>query len=326
VSSTTVTSEVEDVAAAAEPRQPRRPRSPRRGLSRFTILWLLLPAGVVLATLTISPIVFLLVTSFTDYGQRSLFTGEFAGVGFDQYVKIFTDPDFWWAAVRTAGFTIAMVGGSLAVGMSVAHLLTRVRTAIRYALLVALVLAWAMPTVASSQVWNWMFQPGYGVINWLLSRLGIFGDMTNVNWSQSPGLAFLEIWLLVVWQAVPFIALTVYAAESQMPVDHLEAARLDGAGEWRIYWTLTANFLRPTLLLVATLSIIWDFNIFNEIWLVSEGGPDNSTSTLGIWMYKVAFIGFHIGEGAAISVVTTLILMIVTAFYIRRLLRAGEDL
>ena len=290
------------------------------------MLWLLLPAGIVIGTLTIAPILFLVFTSLTDYDQRSLFTGEFSGVGLQQYVKIFTDPGFWWAAVRTAGFTVAMVSGSLGVGMAVAQLLTRLRAVMRYAVLIALVLAWAMPTVASSQVWNWLFQPGYGVVNWLLTQVRIFGDMTNVNWSQDPVLAFVAIWLLVVWQAVPFIALTLYAAQTQIPIDYFEAARLDGASEWRIYWTLTATFLRPTLLLVATLSIIWDFNIFNEIWLVSKGGPDDATSTLGVWMYKVAFIGFHLGEGAAISVVTTLLLMTVTAFYIRRLLRAGEDL
>jgi N,N'-diacetylchitobiose transport system permease protein len=189
-----------------------------------------------------------------------------------------------------------------------------------------LILAWAMPNVASSVVWNWLFQPGYGVINWLMTKLQIFGDMTNVNWAQDPVLAYVCIWLLIVWQAVPFIALTLYAAQTQVPVEYFEAARLDGASEWRIYWSVTMVFLRPTILLFTILSIIWDFNVFNQIWLVSQGGPGKATSTLGIWTYKEAFVGFHLGEGAAIAVVTTILLMLFTALYIRSLIRSGEDL
>ena len=140
--------------------------------------------------------------------------------------------------------------------------------------------------------------------------------MTNVNWAQSPTLAYAAIWLLIVWQAVPFIALTLYAAQSQVPAEYFEAARLDGASEWRIYRTVTLVFLRPTILLFTILSIIWDFNVFNQIWLVSQGGPGNATSTLGIFTYKEAFVSFHLGEGAAIAVVTTVMLMALTAFYV----------
>lgn len=130
----------------------------------------------------------------------------------------------------------------------------------------------------------------------------------------------------MVWQAVPFIALTLYAALTQMPVELPEAARLDGAGEWRVWRSITLPFLRPTLLLVTIMSVIWDFNVFNQIWLVSAGGPDNATSTLGIFAYKTAFVSFRIGQGAALSVITTAILLGITAVYIRNLLRSGEDL
>lgn len=310
-------------ADASISRQPGSPRVRRRNL---VPLWLLSPAGVVILVLTIVPIVFLVFSSFTDFDQRSLFTGEFAAVGFEQYLRIFGDPAFWWSGILTVVFTAAMVLGTITIGMGVAQLLTRVSTPIRHAMTVALILAWAMPNVASSIVWKWLFQPGYGVVNWLLTQLGIFGDLTSTNWSDVAGLAFLSIWLLIVWQAVPFVALTLYAAQTQVPADYLEAARLDGAGEWRTYWNIVVPALRPILLLVTVLSVIWDFNVFNQIWLVSQGGPDNATTTLGIWTYKTAFVGFQIGEGAAISVVTTLLLIGLTALYVRNLVRSGEDL
>jgi len=312
--------------AAAESSRTRQPKGRRTRRRSLTPLWLLTPAGLIILVLTIVPIGLLLVSSFTDYDQRSLFTGEFSWVGFAQYTAVFGDPAFWTATMLTVVFSAAMVAGTICLGMVVAQLLAWVSTPMRHAITVVLILAWAMPNVASSVVWKWLFQPGYGVVNWLLTQLRVFGDMTSTNWSDVPGLAFLSIWMLIVWQAVPFVALTLYAAQTQVPPDHLEAVRLDGAGEWRAYWTIVVPALRPTLMLVTILSVIWDFNVFNQIWLVTEGGPDNATTTLGIWTYRTAFVSFDIGEGAAISVLTTLLLIGFTALYVRNLVRSGEDL
>lgn len=310
-------------AAGRGGRDPGPARRRRRDLAP---LWLMAPAGVVLVAITLAPIVFLVFTSFTDYDQRTLFTGAYEGVGLAQYAALLQDGDFWASLVRTVLFTAAMVAGSVVIGMAVSHLLTRLDRGVRFLVTVVLILAWAMPNVASSLVWNWLFQPGYGVVNWLLTQLRVFGDMTQTDWTQSPALAYTVIWLLIVWQAVPFIALTLNAAETQVPGEHQEAARLDGAGELRVYREVTLTFLKPTLLLVTILSIIWDYNVFNQIWLVSRGGPDGATSTLGVFTYQTAFVGFEVGQGAAISVVTTLLLLGLTAVYIRNLLRSGEDL
>ena len=292
----------------------------------FTPLWLLTPAGLVIVLVTIAPIIYLVYASFTDYNQRTLFTGEFSYSGFEQYTSLFRSSDFWKSLLRTVLFTAALVTGSMLIGMGVSHLLTRVNLFWRYTTTVVLILAWAMPNVASTLVWNWLFQPGYGVVNWLLAQLRIFGDTTGTNWADDPTLAYLAIWMLVVWQAVPFIALTLNAAEQQVPSEYQEAARLDGANEFTVYRVITLTFLRPTLLLVTILSVIWDYNVFNQIWLFSAGGPGDATSTLGVFTYKTAFVGFQIGQGAAISVITTLILLGLTALYIRNLLKSGEDL
>ena len=302
---------------------PVAPRARRRDL---TPLWLLSPAGLVLATVTLAPIGFLVFTSFTDYDQRTLFTGAYEDVGLDQYAMLLGSSAFWISLLRTALFTAAMVAGSVLIGMGVSHLLTRLGRLWRHTVTLVLIVAWAMPNVASSLVWNWLFQPGYGVINWALDRLRVFGDTADLNWAQDPTLAYVSIWLLIVWQAVPFIALTLNAAETQVPPEYREAALLDGASEFTAYRTITLRFLRPTLLLVTILSVIWDYNVFNQIWLISRGGPGDATSTLGVFTYKTAFVGFQIGQGAAISVVTTLLLLGLTAVYIRSLLRSGEDL
>jgi N,N'-diacetylchitobiose transport system permease protein len=313
--------------AAAAPSGGRRPRARRRysTQSRTAPFWLLSPAGIVIAALIIVPIIFLVVTSFTDYNQRTLFTGEVNAVGFQQYVTIFQDPQFWWSTLLTIFFTVALVAGSIVIGVAVSDLMTRLGRVMRYVVTVVLIFAWAMPNVASAQVWNWLFQPTYGVVNWLLTQLHIFGDLTQLSWISTTGLALLNIWMLVVWQAVPFIAITTYAAQTQMDTSLLEAARIDGASERRIYFSIVLNYLKPTILLVTVLSIIWDFNLFNQIWLISQGGPDNSTATLGIWAYLKAFNTFKIGTGAAITVVTVIMLLVLSSVYIRNLLRSGEE-
>ncbi|MEU4164177.1 sugar ABC transporter permease [Actinoplanes sp. NPDC026670] len=319
------------VAPAAPPAaRTRRRRDPAPYL-------LLGPAGLVLAVVTLAPIGFLVFTSFTDYSQRTLFTGVYRFVGADQYTALLQNPAFWVSLLRTVLFTAAMVAGSVLIGMGVSHLLTRLGRAWRTTVTVVLIVAWAMPNVASSLVWNWLFQPGYGVVNWMIGALGSVGssgswlpgafrDTAGLNWAQDPVLAYVVIWLLIVWQAVPFIALTLNAAETQVPHEYKEAARLDGASELTVYRIVTLRFLRPTLLLVTILSVIWDYNVFNQIWLITRGGPDDTTATLGVYTYKMAFVGFKIGNGAAISVVTTLLLLALTALYIRNLLKAGEDL
>ncbi|WP_243062536.1 carbohydrate ABC transporter permease [Humibacter sp. RRB41] len=326
MSSSTVTTVAGEGAAAAP--SGRRPRAPRHfsKQSRSAPLWLVSPAGIVIIALIVAPILFLLFTSFTDFNSRTLFVGSFNFVGFQQYIDTFTSAQFWWSALLTIVFTAALVVGSLVIGVGVAELLARLGKVMRYVVTVVLIFAWAMPNVASAQVWNWLFEPGFGVINWMLTQLRIFGDVTNLAWSNNTFLGLFCIWMLIVWQAVPFIALTTYAAQTQFDPAYIEAARIDGASEPRIYFTLVLNYLRPTILLITVLSIIWDFNVFNQIWLVTQGGPNNTTATLGIWTYLMAFNTFKIGTGAAISIVTTVLLLIISGFYIRSLLRSGEEL
>ncbi|WP_298037325.1 carbohydrate ABC transporter permease [uncultured Microbacterium sp.] len=292
---------------------------------RLPAFLLMTPAGLLLTAVTLIPLVVMVWMAFTDYDKRSLFTGAYEIVGFANFADILTDSAFWGSFFRTIWFTAALVIGSLVIGVGISHLMTRLGSKMRTAVTIVLVFTWAMPNVAASLVWNWMFQPGYGVLNWILTQLRIFGDMTSTDWGTNTALAFTSIWLLVVWQAVPFIALTVYAAETQVGQEYKEAARLDGANERRIYFNVTLPFLKPTILLITILSVIWDFNVFNQIWLVSRGGPDGSTSTLGVFTYITAFVSFDLGTGAALALITALLLAALTSVYIRHLIRSGED-
>jgi N,N'-diacetylchitobiose transport system permease protein len=285
---------------------------------------LLAPAGVVLAGVLGYPLVRLVVNSFQDYGLRALFTGTTSWIGLANYVAIFSDQEFGPVLLRTGVFTLSLVVGCLAIGMLMAQMMTRLGRRLRMTLNVLLILAWALPTVSSTLVWQWLFQPVYGVVNWVLTQVGWFGDLTSHRWTGTAGGAFTIVWLLITWQSVPFVALTLYAGQSQIPTEYYEAAQLDGASGWRTYWSVTLPFLRPMLYLVTILQVVWHFNTFNQLWILTQGGPDGGTTTLSIWAFQRAFASNSFGQGSAIAVVTAILLMIITGFYVRRLIRQGE--
>lgn len=319
------------IANAAGEVTPRRLRPAAPGLrrkaptGRHVPAILLTPAGLVIAALTLVPIGYLFFTSFTDYDKRTLFTGVYNFVGFQQYADVLSSTEFWEALARTVLFTAAMVAGSVVIGMGVSQLMLRLGVVVRYIVTIVLIVAWAMPNVATSKVWVWLFQPGYGVIPWIITQLHVFGNVTQKDFTNSFWGALTIIWLLVVWQAVPFIALTLYAAQTQIDQSMIEAARIDGANEWRVYFSITLPFLRPTLGLMTILSIIWDFNVINQIILVAGVQVLKPIATLGVWSYLTAFANSDVGTGAAIAVITTILLLGITSIYIRNLLRSGEE-
>jgi N,N'-diacetylchitobiose transport system permease protein len=286
---------------------------------------LLAPAALVLALVLGYPLIRLILISFQDYGLRAMFTGATPWAGFANYTKVFTGGEFVPVLERTVLFCLALVAGTLVIGMLVALMLEALGPRLRFAVTFCLICAWAVPNVAAALVWQWLFQPGYGVVNWLLTKLGVFGDLTQHDWFTGAFSSFSVIWLLVVWQSVPFVALTLRAGLSQIPRSYYETAALSGAGGWTSFRIVTLQFLRPILLLVTILSVVWDFNVFNQIWILTQGGPDGGTTTLGIWSFTQAFSAEAYGQGAAIAVVTVALLLVLTAYYVRRLVRAGEQ-
>lgn len=317
-----------NVAGARNGRRPLRSRGKDMHIKKprtwTTPLVLLAPAAIILAFVLVFPLVRLVFISLQDYGLRALFSGEIEWVGLDNYFAIFTDSQFLPVMWRTLWFTAALVLGCVGIGMFFAELMVRLSRPMLILFNFILILAWAVPTVASTLIWRWLFEPVYGVINWLITQVGIFGDYTSHSWLGSQAEALLIIWLLRIWISVPFVALTVYAGQSQISKEYYEAAMLDGASGWQTYRSVTLPFLQPVIFLITILSMIWNFNTFNEIWILTQGGPDGDTTILGIWAFQKAFAANAFGQGGAIAVVTAVALMMLTAYYVRRLTRAGD--
>ncbi|MGN6126578.1 MAG: carbohydrate ABC transporter permease [Humibacter sp.] len=316
---------VDTPAATGGATPGRRPGGLRRR-AWVAPLALLAPALIVLGVILGYPLVRLVINSFQDFGLRALFTGENQWIGLQNYTAIFTDPQFLPVLVRTLVFTLGLCVACMVIGMAMAQLMTLVNGFSRMLLSFILILAWALPTVSSTLVWQWLFQPLYGVVNWAITQLGWFGDYTQHSWVSDPIQAFGIVFILIVWQSVPFVALTVYAGQSQIASEYYEAAELDGARPFQIYRRITLPFLRPILYITAILQVIWHFNTFNQLWILTQGGPNGKTTTLAIWSFQKAFASNSFGQGSAIAIVTAIILMIITFFYVRRLVQSGETL
>lgn len=302
------------------PRRAGRGRAPRAA-GGWTPWLYLAPALVVLGGLLVYPIYQLGLISFFQYTQAQVSGGEPATFeGFGNYAGLFGDPQFWHVLLATVLFAAACVVSTLAVGCALAVLLTRVRAVPRLALMLAALGAWATPAVTGSTVWLFLFDPDFGPVNRMLG----LGDH---SWTYGRLSAFFLVLLEVVWCSFPFVMVTVYAGIRAVPAEVLEAAALDGASQWRIWRSVLAPMLRPILVVVTIQSVIWDFKVFTQIYVMTNGGGiAGQNLVLNVYAYQQAFASSQYGLGSAIGVVMLLILLAVTLVYLRLLRRQGEQL
>jgi N,N'-diacetylchitobiose transport system permease protein len=304
---------------------PSRTRRVQRAFRRTLPYLALLPTLVAFLLLLGYPVLRLVETSFQHWGLKELFSGTTTWVGLANYQRILGDPEFATILVRTFLFTTACVGLTIVIGTLVALLMERLNHIVQVLLSVAMVLAWATPVVTGVVVFQWLFDSKLGVVNWAISSLGIFGDWLNHSWFETGISTFGIIVLLIVWQAVPFVAMSLYAGLLGISSELHEAARVDGATERQIFWHVTLPLLRPLILMLTFLSVIWDFKVFTQVYAMRQGGPDGQTVTLSVYSYIVGISQSHYDIAAAVSMVMVLLLLIVLIPYIRTMIRSQEE-
>lgn len=304
--------------AGRTPRSPARraPRSP----ARRTPYLLLLPALLATAVFLGWPMVRNLLLSFQNLNMKELIQHltDWRGVG--NYQEILGSEQFWRVTLRTLVFTAVNVVLIMVLGVLIGLLLARLGKKMRLTLSLALVLAWAMPVIAATTVFQWLFDSRYGVVNWLLDTAG-WHAMAHYDWVGTQLSTFSVITVLIVWQSLPFVALNLYAATTTIPRELYEAARMDGAGTWKVFTSVTFPFLKPFFLATTFLEIIWVFKAFPQIFAINQGGPDRLTETLPIYAFTEGVGNLHFGMGAAISLLTIVVLLAMTAYYLRLTLR-----
>jgi N,N'-diacetylchitobiose transport system permease protein len=320
-----LTTAAEELTAAVVRRAPGIDTTPAPGATRRLPYLLVLPSLVAFAALLGYPLYQIVRISLLKLDLGELIRRETVFVGLANYRSILADGFFWSVALRTVLFTTVCVALTMVVATLVALLLERLGPGLRLAVEVSLVLTWAMPALTATVVWQWLFDTQFGLVNWLLTTLGI-GDFVGHSWFATGLSTFAVITIIVVWQAIPFVAITIYAGLTAIPRELREAMRVDGAGPWRVFRSLILPVLKPLFMITCFLSIIWDFKVFTQVWLVRQGGPNRQTVTLSVYAYQEGIAASHFGRAAAISLAMVAILLAVLVYYIRLMLRTQEDL
>ena len=279
---------------------------------------LVLPSVVVLGVMLGYPLVRLFTMSVQEYGLPQVFGQPAAWVGLDNFRRILEDDYFWTVLWRTLLFCFVNVVLTMVLGVLIALLLDALGKRMRLFVSASLIVAWAMPALTATIVWQWMFDTEYGLVNWALDRQG-------ESWWANQLTFFFVATIIVVWMGIPFIAFTVYAALTQIPEDIIEAAKLDGARFRDIFRYVAFPALKPILLILTALSVIWDFRVFTQIYVLQRaGGITRDTNLLGVFAYRISIGENRFDIGAAVAVVMIAITALLTVFYLRAMVKTEQ--
>jgi N,N'-diacetylchitobiose transport system permease protein len=308
------------VAEATAHRSRRRPSTLRRARRGSVPYLLILPVIAVITAILGYPVYKLVTLSFQQYGLAELIQRKGVWIGVDNFESVLRDEIFWDVLLRTVIFTVANVGLTMALGMLLALLLIRVSTWVRILLTTALVLAWSMPPVVAVQVFLWMTDFQNGVLNYVLSQLGLVERQHDFYATPFSQLSIVT--LLIVWGAIPFVTITLYAAFAQVPKELVDAAEIDGAGPLRVFRDVSFPIIKPIFVLLTSLSIIWDFGVFTQPYLIIGASHlDQSNYLMGVYVFLEGYARSDFGRGAAISLLMLLTVAALSFVYVRRMIR-----
>jgi len=266
-----------------------------------------IPALILLSLVTVYPLVYVFYLSLY---RRLLIFDISRFVGFENYLFLFRDDRFWNALKNTIYFTVTSVSLELLLGLFIAILLNRTFR-FKGMMRAIILIPWAIPTVVSAKMWEWMYNTDFGVLNYLLGM--------KINWLGSPFWAMNAAIFMDVWKTTPFVTILLMAGLQVIPQEIYRAARVDGAGIFAIFRKITLPLLKPVILVVLLFRTLDAFRVFDAIYVLTGGGPANTTETLSIYAYKVLFQTLQFGYGSALSVVIFLCIGSISIFYIRLL-------
>lgn len=254
-----------------------------------------------------------LMVSFTDWDM--LTPAKF--VGLDNYVRMFQDPDFWNALKVTTQFVIWNISIQTVLALLLGVIMSRLAqsTLVRSILL----LPWLLSNVVVALLWSWLLDPTLGIVNVAMQAVGL----TPVAFLGTPDTAIPSLAIITIWRYLGYTALLIFAGMQTIDATIYEAAAVDGASEWNIFWKMTLPLMRPILAFVMVTSIIGSFQIFDVVAITTKGGPINATKVFNWLIYDHAFVRFNMGYATALSIVLFLILIVIS-FAQMQLFRVSE--
>jgi multiple sugar transport system permease protein len=291
------------------PLRTTREAAGRRFLGGTPLLYIV-PAVVLLLAFAVWPLVVLLRMSLSDVGPANI-VGTWHWVGLDNFVAALTSADLWQAMLRTLGICVVLLASNLILGFLVASILAE-KGRITNIVLGIMVFVWALPPLVSGSTWRFLLDDS-GAVNAVLGWV----HLGPVSWLSSPSLALWTVGGVIAWSSLPFSALILRGGLLAINQDIVEAAAIDGAGYWRTRFQIVLPVLRPTMWILAILTVLYAFKSFDFFYVLTQGGPGTSTSTLPVQAYYAAFTNYKMSEGATIAVISMLVVAIFAIPYVR---------
>ena len=281
-------------------------------------IFMISPAMLIIIGLMLYPLIYTLYLTVADYNVLTGVNNGFTGI--EKYVRMLTDSDFW----NAMGVTMYFVAGSLVLqtilGFIVALFLNIPFKGQK--LLRAVMLApWAVPTVVNAQLWNWILNASYGALNKLLLQIGLIDE--PIVWLGDPKLAMNVIILADTWKMLPLFVIMLLAGMSTIPESHYEAAKLEGAGFWFSFRKITFPLLKPMLLVVLIMRTAQAMRVFDIVYMLTQGGPNNSTMTISYYTYYQTFGLFDFGYGSALAMIVTVLTVGIAVIY-KKVLKSDD--
>jgi multiple sugar transport system permease protein len=301
--------------SGAEARQRRLGREGRDALIGVAFI---LPAVILFLAIIVVPLVQGVLMSL--FSIETL-TKKATFVGLDNYREILGGAKFWVALRNTVVWATSAAVLQLVLGVGAA-LILHGRLVGRAAARSIVLFPYLLPMVVAVLVWQWLFNDLHGIANYLLLQSGLIGR--PLNWLGEMPNAMISVILVGTWKFFPFVVISVLARLQSIPEALYEAARIDGANAWERFWDITLPQLRGVLTIVVLLRFIWDFKEFDLIWLLTGGGPVNSTQTLPLLVYELAFPLLSMGKASAVAVAMLVVMVLLFWIYLR-LDRADEE-
>jgi ABC-type sugar transport system permease subunit len=285
------------------------------------VAWLLLaPSLLVILGVTLWPIIYTFVLSFLDaptgIGQTRTF------VGLANYIGMLQDQTFWETVGRTLHFTVVSVSLELILGLAIAQLIHSHPAGWQF-LRFSLIIPWAVPTIVNGAMWRWIYSADFGALNAILMQLGLIKHY--IPWLTYPGMAMNLVIVADIWHTMPFVALILQAALATLPNELNEAAAVDGANAFQRFWFIRLPLLRPAILVALIVRTVEAFRVFDIVYIITNGGPANSTITITYLTYLFSFPYGKLGTGAALSFLISVFTIIMAILYIRFLYRPEEN-
>ncbi|MFI7427642.1 carbohydrate ABC transporter permease [Micromonospora sp. NPDC049836] len=252
--------------------------------------------------------------SVRHYTVRSFVQGDAPFSGLDNYREVFDDPTFGPALGHTVLFTVASLVFQFAAGLALAVFFNR-HFRLSATLRALFLVPWLLPLIVSASTWSWMLNSDSGIVNAALSVFGV----GPVNWLTSPDWSLVSVIIANVWIGIPFNLVVLYSGLQAIPGELYEAAALDGATGWQQFWRMTFPLLRPVSAITLLLGLVYTLKVFDIIWIMTKGGPVDSSTTFATWSYRLGFGNLlpQFGPGAAVGNLLILLALALSLLYIR---------